>query len=90
MQAEIETETVSIRKSNEIEIDTQTEGIAGTGTEKERDTGEGWCPTRRTARKKTMKDLVLIVIGVVNVCDYQGVILSQAHQLYQGQYSIGK
>lgn len=34
--------------------------------------------------------IVLIVTEVVNDCDYQGVILSQPHQLYQEQYSIGE
>lgn len=43
---------------------------------------------RRIVRR--MKIIVLIATEVVNVYDYQGVILSQPHKLYQEQYFIGK
>lgn len=70
------------------EIDTEIVETAEIEIGKEIEIGVDRCTIRRIVPKRRI--IVLIVTEVVNVCDYQGVILSQLPQLYQEQYSIGK
>lgn len=87
---EIETDitTIEIEKEIGMEIGTEIVEIAGIGIEKEIEIGVDQYMILRIVLK--MRIIVHIATEVVSVYDYQGVTLSQPHQLYQGQYSIGK